>query len=471
MLSSFGALRTRHRAFSVSRSLATAKRHQPPPWGRRAYAAEAKAPPPRTQLEKHILDSIKATGPIAFSTYMQFCLSDPIHGYYMNPAHDVFGSRGDFITSPEISQVFGELVGVWFLTQWKQAGMPPAIRLIELGPGRGTLMDDILRVISQITSKHRRTDIEGIHLVETSQPMRKFQEQKLGPLAENAGCRLHWYNDVDEIEPSPAFSMSVAHEFFDALPFYLLQKVEEDVWREVMIASALDPLTDPRSRSESSEVPDTPPTSIDPESIYPRFRRVLSPDPTPATIGASRLSPRYSALPVGSFLEVSPWSHYKAKKLATLLSAQKPSGGPEDTTPSTGGGCGLIIDYGDAKAFGDSFRAFQNHRIVDVFHQPGRSDLTTNVDFALLKEAMRDSVTTLGPISQADFLTKMGITVRAAELARQAKSEERRSAILDAAKRLVDPVGMGKEYKVMGFTSLRNGDAARDAYPFDDSVD
>jgi len=238
-----------------------------------------------------------------------------------------------------------------------------------------------------------------------------------------------------------------------------------------MIASALDPITDTRPHSESAEIGDTPATPAAPKSVYPRFRRVLSPDPTPATIGASRLSPRYSDLPTGSFIEVSPWAHYKARKLSTLLGVPSSSAGSEDTTSPTGGGCGLIVDYGDAKVFGDSFRAFKDHNVVDVFHQPGKSDLTTNVDFSLLKEAMRASVTTLGPISQADFLTKMGITVRVAELARQAKTQKRRSAILEAANRLVDPMGMGKEYKVMGFTSFRDIYSVEETYPFDRNID
>ncbi|KAF8071758.1 S-adenosyl-L-methionine-dependent methyltransferase [Lyophyllum atratum] len=473
MLFPFAAFRARNRALPALRSLASVKRQLPQPWGIRRYVGEATAPP-RTRLEKHILDSIKATGPISFSTYMQVCLSDPTYGYYMNPENHVFGPHGDFITSPEISQVFGELVAVWFLTQWRLAGMPSAVRLVELGPGRGTLMSDIVRVISLITSGMKGTQIKEIHLVETSEAMRKVQEEKIGSFAEKAGCRLHWHNDVDTIEPSNTFSMVVAHEFFDALPFYLLQKAEKNTWHEVMVASALDPIKDPRPHSEPEPTNETSLALADPELVYPRFRRVLSPEATPASIGASRLSPRYADLPVGSFLEVSPWSHYKARKLAALVGTSIMSAESGETMPPTGGGCGLIIDYGDATAFGDSFRvsdspplnAFQGHKIVDVFHQPGESDVTTNVDFALLKEAMGDAVRTLGPISQAEFLSKMGIEVRVAELVRKAQNEERRDAILNAANRLVDPAGMGKEYKVMGFTSIHGVDPLQEMYPF-----
>ncbi|KAF5372745.1 hypothetical protein D9615_010093 [Tricholomella constricta] len=479
MLVSFAAFRARNRPLSSLRCLASAKWHRYQSPALRRYTKAAHAAPPITQVEKLLLDSIRATGPLSFATYMQACLSHPTQGYYMNPEHPVFGSRGDFITSPEISQVFGELVGIWLLSQWQSAGMPPAIRLIELGPGRGTLMEDILRVISQVSSKIDPSLLKEIHLVETSEAMREIQKQKLGSFVDKAGCDLHWHDNVDRIPPSPAFSMVVAHEFFDALPFYLLQKTKPDEWREVMIASALDPIKDPRLHPvpEIASIP-RPPSERQPEPIYPRLRRVISPEPTPASIGISRLSPRFKDLPAGSFLEVSPVLFYKARILATLLGSslsKTTADQPSDIKPTTnGGGCGLIIDYGDAKAFGDSFRAFKDHKIVDVFDRPGHCDLTTNVDFSLLREAMGDLVTSHGPITQGDFLTRMGISVRVDALARRAETEERRAAIREAADRLVDPVGMGKEYRFMGFTSFRAEGSSMQktpVYPFEMDVD
>ncbi|KAG5647366.1 hypothetical protein DXG03_000434 [Asterophora parasitica] len=351
------------------------------------------------------------------------------------------------------------------------------------------------QVISQVTAKIGPSLLKEMHLVETSEAMREIQKKKLASSAEKAGCELHWHDDIDRISPSPAFSMVVAHEFFDALPFYLLQQTQPDEWREVMIASALDPIKDPRSHptpesdanSVSSGTP-TPPEGLQQGHIYPRLRRVLSPEPTPASIGMSRLSPRFKELPPSSFLEVSPVSFYKARVLATLLGSsssppkaavEDPVGATSGTDPGTtnGGGCGLIIDYGDAKAFGDSFRAsiraFKDHKIVDVFDRPGQCDLTTNVDFKLLQEAMGDFVTTHGPITQQDFLSRMGIALRVEALARKAETKERSTAIWAAADRLVDPAGMGKEYKIMAFTSFR-GAGMEDSkekkilpYPFD----
>ncbi|KAF8646184.1 hypothetical protein AX16_007328 [Volvariella volvacea WC 439] len=175
-----------------------------------------------TKVEKLLLDGIKATGPIPFSTYMNLCLSHPVHGYYMSSSNAVFGSKGDFITSPEISQVFGELVGIWLISQWLNAGSPSGIRLVELGPGRGTLMEDILRAFSQLSAT--KGQLKRVHLIETSQTLREVQRTKLGPIATNLGFELDWHDHMDEIPSSPdLYTLLVAHEFFDALPFHLLQ--------------------------------------------------------------------------------------------------------------------------------------------------------------------------------------------------------------------------------------------------------
>ncbi|KAG5650323.1 hypothetical protein H0H81_012620 [Sphagnurus paluster] len=476
---SFTAFRARNRAVSSLRSIATsAKPYRTTRSFLRHYASTTNAPPPVTKVEKLILDSIKATGPVSFATYMQTCLAHPTHGYYMDPEHPVFGSRGDFITSPEISQVFGELVAIWFLAQWQSAGSPSAIRLVELGPGRGTLMADVVRVITNLTAKLKPGLLKEIHLVETSKALREIQIEKLAPFRGQTGCAVEWHDDLDYIPSSPAFTMVVAHEFFDALPFYLIQKINDKEWREVRVASALTPLKDPRTEStEPLSTTETVPQGEhpDPESVYPRFRRALSPDPTAASIGTAVLSPRYENLAPGSLLEVSPTSYYKARQLATLLGSSKPKPAientqtPESNVPPNGGGCGLIIDYGDDKAFGNSFRAFKDHKIVDVFERPGQCDLTTNVDFALLREAMGDLVSSHGPLTQREFLIRMGISFRVSNLTKT-QSEERKKAIVDAAERLMDPTGMGTEYKVLGFTSFR-GERGEDGklppvYPF-----
>ncbi|KAK2460941.1 hypothetical protein APHAL10511_007411 [Amanita phalloides] len=379
-----------------------------------------------TKVEKVILDSIKATGPMQLATYMRLCLTHPTHGYYTNPLNPVFGSRGDFITSPEISQVFGELVGIWLLSRWASAGRPPVLRLIELGPGRGTLLDDVLRVMSQLTSQG--SPLKHLHLIESSRAMRTLQERKLQSNVEKLGCEISWHDTLEELQPSPGvFTMLIAHEFFDALPIHVLQK-KETGWHEVMIGSE-DVVRHSDSDTQSAA----------------RLRRVLSPTPSAASTLLASSSPRFKNLPLGSTIEVSPLSFKIARKIGAILASHGDS--------ASSGGCALVIDYGGDKVYGDSFRAFKDHRIVDVFHRPGECDLTANVDFAYIKEAISDLAVVHGPLSQADFLERMGLSVRAGALARSAGTEGRRAAIRLSAKRLVDRTGMGVQYQVMGITS------------------
>ncbi|KAF8633097.1 hypothetical protein AX15_001514 [Amanita polypyramis BW_CC] len=384
---------------------------------------------PLTKVEKIILDNIKATGPIPVSTYMQLCLTHPTHGYYTNPANPVFGTRGDFITSPEISQVFGELVGIWLLSQWANAGRPSALRLIELGPGRGSLMDDVLRVMSQLAPLG--TPLKHLHLIESSRAMRSVQEKKLESNVQKLGCEVSWHNTLEELQPSPhTFTMLIAHEFFDALPIHVLQKKEAG-WHEVMIGS--------QENIRPSEGGAQPM-----QSSCPCLKRVLSPIPTAASSLLGLSSPRFKNLPQGSTIEVSPSSFKIARKVGELLASHGES--------ASLGGCALIIDYGGDKVYGDSFRAFKDHKIVDIFHNPGECDLTANVDFAYIKEAISDLAAVHGPLSQADFLERMGLSLRISVLARSAASDERREGIRVAARRLVDRTGMGSQYQVLGVT-------------------
>ncbi|KIK10229.1 hypothetical protein K443DRAFT_126999 [Laccaria amethystina LaAM-08-1] len=405
-----------------------------------------------SKVEKIVLDSIRATGPIPFSTYMQLCLSHPTHGYYMNPSHSVFGTRGDFITSPEISQVFGELVGVWLLSQWENAGQPAAIRLVELGPGRGTLMDDVLRVISRIVPGNSSINV---HLVETSSSMRSLQEAKLCSSSRQAKFDIHWHHSVDDIPPSVSeYTMFFAHEFFDALPIHTLQKTETG-WHEVLI----DANPEYNATGDCQTEVEKPNVLKNTTNSKSRLRRVLSRSPSATSTLLGQSSPRFSEIPVGSLIEVSPASFRTARQVGELLLGNvKNQEGESSRSP---GGCGLIIDYGDDLVFGDSFRvsrlstkAFSNHKLVDVFDQPGDCDLTANVDFAYLREAVEDLVTVHGPIPQYMFLEKMGLQLRLDSLVRAAKAEARKTAIRDAAERLVNKSGMGTEYKVMGLTTV-----------------
>ncbi|KAI0635645.1 DUF185-domain-containing protein [Trametes polyzona] len=409
----------------------------------RCYATGSDTP---TEVERILLDTIKATGPISFATYMQMCLSHPTAGYYMKTTKPVIGSEGDFITSPEISQVFGELLGVWLLSQWMYAGKSREIRLLELGPGRGTLMHDVLRVFSQFPAARSAT--KEIHLVETSPTMRKAQESKLSFLAQTHGWKLHWHDSVDQVPHDDSkFTLILAHEFFDALPFHLLQKTHHG-WQEVLIASGPDPAAPTVLKPGDSPKLDFSPRVPPLVNNAARFRQVLSPSPTPSSTLLGLSSTRFQTLPVGSRIEVSPASFKIARQLGELL-----HDGSSDEARSAGSA--LIIDYGGEKVYGNSFRAFKDHKIVDPFHRPGECDLTVNVDFAYLKDATADLVTHHGPLSQAIFLHRMGLQARLDALKAAAKDDARRQQIEQAAKRLVDPTGMGTQYQIMGMTGKR----------------
>lgn len=397
---------------------------------------------PVTKVEKIIHDTIKASGPISFAKYMQMCLSHPTEGYYMNPSHSVFGSRGDFITSPEISQVFGELVAVWLLSQWMHFGQRKPIRLVELGPGRGTLMADILRTLSQFAAA--RSAINEVHLIETSEAMKAIQKEALEPANKQRTWTTHWNDSLEDLPvDNEKFTIVVAHEFFDALPFHLIQKCA-DGWREVLIAAGPDPARKTVLRADAA----APGAGIV-EHSGPRFHRVLAPEPSAASNLLGGSSPRFAALPVGTQLEVSPGAFKAARRIGELLRG-------DPAAPRAVPGCALVVDYGGARSFTNSFRAFKDHKIVDVFHRPGECDLTVNVDFAYLKEALADLATPHGPIPQATFLERMGLQLRVDTLKKAATDEKRREDIERSAKRLVDRTGMGIQYQVLGVTGTKH---------------
>ncbi|KIK99599.1 hypothetical protein PAXRUDRAFT_822590 [Paxillus rubicundulus Ve08.2h10] len=407
-----------------------------------------------TELEKIMVDSVKATGPLSFSTYMQLCLSHPTHGYYMKPEHAVFGTRGDFTTSPEISQVFGELLGVWMISQWLRDAKSKAFRIVELGPGRGTLMDDILRVVRVVSMASGK--LQGVHLVETSDSMRTLQSEKLRNAKEVGGFELSWHDAIEDVPHSKdTYTMLVAHEFFDALPVHVLEKTTQG-WHEVLIALSKDPTIKYTMPSESRVLVPSQ-SSAQLQAMSSRWTRVLSPTPTASSTLLGHASPRFAALPVGSRIEVSRSSVKIARQVAELIQ------GPEK---GCAGGCALVIDYGGEKVFGNSLRAFKEHKIVDIFHHPGQCDITANVDFALLKEVLGDLVTPHGTLPQGAFLERLGVHTRAANLMKYAQTEDRKTAIAESVNRLVDPLGMGEQYAVLGVTGSPNGTSKDGVWPF-----
>jgi len=274
-------------------------------------------------------------------------------------------------------------------------------------------------------------------LVETSQKLRDVQKDRLADRIASfeSPVDISWYDRIEDLPRDESeYSMVVAHEFFDALPIHILKKTSEG-FRELFVDLQRSPLLSPTLPSK------------------PRLGLAVSPIPNVTSAALSSSSRRFNAVPVGHQLEVSPASWNIARAIGELVSAK-------------GGGAGLIVDYGDARAFESSFRGFRKHQIVDVFDKPGYSDLTANVDFAYLKEALEPVARSHGPITQRGFLINLGMGSRLEALLSAAKTEERRVDIMSAAKRLVDPLGMGAQYKVMGITSKVMESEQEEVFPF-----
>ncbi len=309
-----------------------------------------------TGLPQKIRSIIESDGPIPFDRFMQFCLGDPEFGYYIT--RDPFGAGGDFTTAPEISQMFGELVGLWAAETWSRQNIKTPVRLVELGPGRGTLMADALRACR--VAPDFLAAIEEICLVETSPILRAKQEQKLA----SAGIKIRWFDSLEAIDDGPA--IFIANEFFDALPVRHFIRVEEG-WCEKLVG-------------------------VDEAGA---FIVGLAPEP-------ERLI--RAPAPVGSILEIGAAAHRLAASVATRIAQQ--------------GGAALIIDYGHVEtSFGETVQALHRHVAVDPLTLPGECDITAHVDFASLKRAAEASgAIAYGPVTQADLLTRLGIAQRAKAL-------------------------------------------------------
>ncbi|GAA5870620.1 hypothetical protein JCM8547_002064 [Rhodosporidiobolus lusitaniae] len=484
---------------------------------------ETPSRPQPEELLTVLQETIKTNGPLPVSRYMTLCLNHPTLGYYTT--RKVFGKEGDFVTSPEISQVFGELLAIWYVTQWLAQGSPKKVRFIELGPGKGTLLADILRTFRALPP-HSRPPVASIHLIEASSQLQAIQKSALEAVGAGS-VPTQWHGDVKAVPGAEEgeFTMLVAHEFFDALPIHVFEHTQKG-WREVLVditspntivtpttpslRLVLAPSPTPASALYSSlaqaafpNAPQTPdilsaspaarPSAISAAALNVDTTLGFNPSPpapsrpSPSSPSASAAPPspsllnstasltaqRFARLPLGSRIEVSPASWEIARDVARLVSGRGEEGEGKEGSGKGAGGAGLVVDYGDAKAFGRSWRGFRKHQVVDPLTEPGHTDLTANVDFSYLAEAMSDYATTHGPLPQSRFLTSLGLQPRLAGLLRNAKMEERRKEIESAARRLVDQGGMGGQYKVMGITPKRVGEekgkkeGEEGVFPFD----
>ena len=336
-------------------------------------------------LNEIIRQKITAEGPVSIADYMDICLMHPQHGYYMT--RDPFGAAGDFTTAPEMTQAFGELIGLWAVETWKAIGSPERFTLCELGPGRGTLMADALRAASLDPAFMKAGHL---HLLEASPILRQKQHQLLSQY------NPVWVNTPTELPEQPV--IYIANEFFDALPVRQFQRVKDE-WRERRVAL----------------------------NAQGNFAIVVM----PAIDG-----PNFE-MEDESVIETSP----AAIELASAMA--RPA--------VKHGGAGLIIDYGDDEVVGDTLQAVSNHRQAHLLTTTGLADITAHVSFMPLGNAIRKiGCRVQGPITQGEFLSNLGIHERTAQLLKNASEAQQRS-LSAAMHRLTDPSGMGSLFKVMSF--------------------
>ncbi|QLF70951.1 class I SAM-dependent methyltransferase [Peteryoungia desertarenae] len=352
-----------------------------------------------TPLAEKIKALIATNGPISVSDYFALCLADPEHGYYKT--RHPFGRAGDFVTAPEISQLFGEMVGIFLVMAWKSHGEPDNARIVEIGPGRGTMMADILRVIERTAPV--LYDTATVHLVETSGLLKLTQRETL----QRHENKVHWHDSFDEVPEG--FTLIAANELFDAIPIRQFIKTQAGFIERMV---GLD---------EAGELTFT--TGI-------------------AMLDASALPSHAKAQPDGSIFEFAPARQAVMMAICERLTATN--------------GTALIIDYGHmVTGFGDTLQAVRAHDYDPPLAHPGFADLTSHVDFEhLARTALATGAHLNGCMRQGDFLVGLGIEERAANLGR-GKDEKTQHDIVEAVHRLAGAGSghMGELFKVLAVSS------------------
>ena len=354
-----------------------------------------------TGLLRRLIQRIAAEGPISVAEYMAQSLLDPRDGYYVRA--DPLGRAGDFTTAPEISQMFGELLGLWCVDAWSRLlDRPSPFALIELGPGRGTLMADALRAARAAPDFLAAA---RIHLVEASPTLRAKQRQALG------GRDVEWHGHLDAVPDVPL--LLLANEFFDALPLRQFVRTERGIVERMV---GLDPGGE-------------------------RLRFGLAPGPSP---WAALLPPASRDAPLGSLLEYSPASIGMAQAIARRIVRH--------------GGAALIVDYGAAESGpGETLQAVRRHDRHEVLDDPGQADLSARVDFAAIAKAASDEgVAAYGPVPQGTLLERLGIANRARVLS--ARATPAQAADLEGARaRLIGGTEMGTLFKALALVPRGRG--------------
>jgi NADH dehydrogenase [ubiquinone] 1 alpha subcomplex assembly factor 7 len=353
-----------------------------------------------TELGRSIARRIAHTGPITVADFMAEALGHPTLGYYRRALP--LGAAGDFTTAPEISQMFGELLGAWLADRWLAMGAPAAVQLVELGPGRGTLMADALRATRGVPGFHAAL---RLHLVETNRALHEEQKMRL------AAYSPYWHERFDNTPAGPL--LLVANEFFDALPVRQFHRTAHG-WTERMVGVAPDGET---------------------------LVMALAP-------GVSPFAPLLPNAAPGAEAELCEPARAIASGIGERLRRDS--------------GWALIVDYGYDTGSGASLQAVRRHRGAGILDHPGETDLSAHVDFgALARAALGETagVRSFGPVGQGDFLRRLGILQRAEILKRQA-SEAQRHAVDASLARLIASDQMGTLFRVLALGDDRSGEPA-----------
>lgn len=344
------------------------------------------------RLGERIARLIEASGPLSVADYMALCLFDPDEGYYTT--RQPFGADGDFTTAPEISQMFGELVGVWIYSAWTAIGRPLPVTIAEIGPGRGTLMKDILRTLSRLDAGLAAGACFA--MIEASPRLSSVQKATLA----DVDVDIFWHQTIATLPAEPL--IIVANELFDALPVRQFVRVAEQ-WHERCIGLG--------------------------ETQRLHFLAGAG------SLDRSLLPPNTENAPDGSIFEVSNARTAMMEAIAEVIAMHN--------------GAGLFIDYGHLEpGLGDTFQAVRNHCYEDVLESPGEADLTSHVDFAALATAARAKGLDAYRMTQGDFLLRTGLVERAGRLGSDA-DEATREKISAEVERLAGPDAMGKLFKVL----------------------
>jgi NADH dehydrogenase [ubiquinone] 1 alpha subcomplex assembly factor 7 len=336
-------------------------------------------------LRDHVLTLCRTGGPISIARYMDLALGHPTLGYYMT--RDPLGRTGDFITAPEISQMFGELIGLRLAQAWREMGAPRRVILAEAGPGRGTLMADALRAARAAPGFGEAVEL---HLVEISPALRAVQAATLRQAAPR------WHARLADL-PSDAPMLLVANEFLDALPIRQFER-RGGQWHERLVGEQ------------------------DGALVFG-----LSPMPE-AGIGREA--------PEGAILEISAAALAATAEIAARVARQ--------------GGAALLVDYGHAGSFGDTLQAMRAHAFADPLEAPGEADLTAHVDFAAVAAAARRAGARVeGPFEQGPFMLSLGLAERSERLMAAAPAKAREIAAQRDRLTEMTPTGMGRLFKVL----------------------